>query len=426
MGLGLGGYIFAVFLKPIVNDLGWSRTAFAASGGPFLLAMSLASPMVGTLTERAGARVVFSLAITLVGVALVLLSYMQTLWQFYLIGLLLGAATTGLGDIPAGAVVSQWFQRNRGLALGLVYIGSNIGGAIVPIAATEIATVSSWRVALRVLAVVGWLIILPFALWVVRERRNGQPARLDGGAVDETRTVPVSQSASSLTLVEAMRTPSFWILAGVLFTFYFYYLGVNNHLVAFLSDAGFTDAAAARRFSAAIAVGIAGKIGMGLLADRVPIRAAIVVNFGLMTVGSFLLLAVGRAPHLLPVFLVIHGFTVAAENVMLPLIVVECFGVTHMAQIYGAIMFMLLPGGVAGPMFAGYAFDSLGSYRLAFTTFAVLNAVAVGALLLLRRHRGRVPSSLPPEGVDPPAGTSPAMRLRTGFETPPKKGGSSQ
>ena len=170
MGLGLGGYVFAVFLKPVATEMGWSRTAFAAVGGPLLLAMALASPLVGTLTERVGARAVFASAITLVAAALLGLSHMQALWQFYLLGLLLGVAITGLGDIPAGAVVSRWFGRRRGLALGLVYTGSNIGGAIVPLVATALAAGSSWREALRVLAIGGWLLIFPVALFGVRER----------------------------------------------------------------------------------------------------------------------------------------------------------------------------------------------------------------------------------------------------------------
>ena len=136
---------------------------------------------------------------------------------------------------------------------------------------------------------------------------------------------------------------------------------MNNHLVAFLSDAGFSDAAAARQYSAAIAVGIAGKIGMGLVGDRIPARRAAIATFVLMTAGSVALLAVGRVPALLPVFLVVHGFTVAAENVMLPLVVIECFGARHLARIYGALMFALLPGGLAGPTFAGWMFDRLGT-----------------------------------------------------------------
>jgi len=375
MGLGLGGYVFAVFLKPVVAEMGWSRTAFAAVGGPLLFAMALASPLVGGLTERVGARTVFATAITLVAAALVGLSHMQSLWQFYLLGLLLGVAITGLGDIPAGATVSQWFGSQRGLALGLVYIGSNIGGSIVPLVATAVAARSSWREALRVLAVSGWVLIFPFALFGVRERRAGVTAIDD--AADLT----------GMTLAEARRTPTFWLLGGVLFLFYFYYLGVNHHLVAFLSDAGFSDASAARQFSAAVAVGIAGKIGMGLVGDRLPARRAALLTFALMALGSVLLLGVGREPRLLPAFLAVHGFTVAAENVMLPLVVVECFGVRHLAQIYGALMLALLPGGLAGPTFAGWVYDRLGSYWPAFAVFAAGNLVAVAALAALRRER---------------------------------------
>lgn len=372
MGLGLGGYVFAVFLKPVAAEMGWSRTAFAAVGGPLLFAMALASPLVGRLTERLGARAVFATAITLVAAALIGLSHMQSLWQFYLLGLLLGVAITGLGDIPAGAVVSQWFGRQRGLALGLVYTGSNIGGSIVPLVATAVAAESSWRDALRVLAVGGWIVIAPFALLGIHERGGAAASGEDTGDL------------TGMTLAEARRTASFWLLGAVLFLFYFYYLGVNHHLVAFLSDAGFSDASAARQFSAAVAVGIAGKIGMGLVGDRLPARRAALLTFALMAAGSFALLAVGRVPALLPVFLSVHGFTVAAENVMLPLVVVECFGVRHLAQVYGALMLALLPGGLAGPTFAGWVYDRLGSYWPAFVVFAGGNVLAIAALAALR------------------------------------------
>lgn len=373
MGLGLGGYVFAVFLKPIVADMGWSRTAFAAAGGPLLLAMAAASPVVGALTERVGGRPVFAGGITLVALALLGLSQMTTLWEFALLGLVLGVGVTGLGDVPAGAVVSRWFPpHRRGLALGLVYTGSNLGGVLVPLVAAAVAGAWSWRTALIVLAIGGWSVILPVALLGVRDGHETIAANVPG---------PVT---TGLTLAEARRTPSFWLLAVVLFAFYFYYIGVNQHLVAFLSDAGFSDAQAARRFSAAVAVGIAGKIVMGLLADRLDAHRAAGVTFGLLTAGSFLLLVVERTPSALPVFLAVHGFTTAAENVLLPLLVASCFGVRHLAQIYGALMMVLLPGGVAGPTVAGWVHDVTGSYRTAFATFAVLNLLALLALARLR------------------------------------------
>lgn len=376
MGLGLGGYVFAVFLKPIVTELGWSRTAFAGSGGPFLLAMALASPLAGAATERFGARAVFSIAVTLVAAALVGLSYMDALWQFYALGLVLGAAATGLGDIPVGAVVSRAVREGRGLALGLVYVGSNIGGAIVPLVAAAVTDASSWRVALRVLAVGGWLLIFPFA-------RFGVPRTLPP-APDEP-----ADGGEGATLGEAMRTPAFWQLACALFVFYFYYLGVNNHLVAFLSDQGFSNAEAARRFGWAVGIGIAGKLLVGRLADVTSVRWTTLGTFGLVTVASLLLLGVGRRPALLPVFLTVHGAAVAAENVVLPLTVAACFGTAHLARIYGALMTVLLPGGVLGPMFAGWTFDTGRGYGTAFAVFAACNVVALGLLARATAVRSR-------------------------------------
>jgi MFS family permease len=377
MGLGLGGYVFSVFLKPIVADMGWTRTAFAAAGGPFLLAISLASPLVGAATERFGARAVFSTAITVVAAALVGFSYMHEMWHFYVLGLVLGTAVTGLGDIPVGAVVARHIAARRGLALGLVYVGSNIGGALVPIVAVAVADASSWRVALRVLAVGGWLLILPFAALAIPAERA------------PCESVPDATVLPGLTLREALRTPAFWTLAFVLFAFYFYYVSINRHLVAFLSDQGFSNAEAARRFSWAIAVGIAGKLLMGRFADAVPIRAATVTTFALVTLGSVLLLGVGGIPGALPVFLTVHGFAVAAENVVLPLVITECFGTAHVARIYGALLTVLLPGGVLGPTFAAWMFDTGRGYWAAFAIFAALNAVALVLLAVMRPPASR-------------------------------------
>jgi sugar phosphate permease len=299
---------------------------------------------------------------------------------------LFGIALTGLGDIPVGAVASHWFAKSRGLVLGIVYVGSNIGGALVPIAATAIAARASWRVALIGLAVAAVAVILPFALFVVREPRAHERPQ-------ETRSTPAApdsaaatSEAPSLDLAAALRTRTFWILATALFAFYFYYLGVINHLIAFLSDSGFSDPAAARRFGGAVAVGIVGKLGIGALADRIPKKVALLANFALVLIASLLLLFVDR-PGVLVAFLVVHGFAVAAENVLLPLIVVEAFGVAHMAQIYGALMFALLPGGVLGPIFAARLYDTHGSYEIAFATFAVLNAISLGLLCFVRAER---------------------------------------
>lgn len=375
MGLGCS-YVFSPVLKGIVAELGWTRAGFSAGSGPLLLAMSLAFPLVGSLADRLGPRWVLSGSTLLLGCAFLLMSGMHSRWEFYLINALLGVALAGLGDIVVGAVAARWVAESRGLALGFVYIGSNVGGAIVPLAAAAIMAAESWRLALGSVGAGAVLLVLPFAALVVRDPPPGyRPAAAHASAGE----------ARDLDLDEALRTRSFWLLALVLFTFYFYYVGVLNHLVPFLSDIGYPDAQAAARLSFAVAVGIAAKLAIGRLADRMSRKTATLLNFALLTGASWLLLAV-ETPGVLPVFLVAQGFATAAENVLLPLMVAECFGVRHLARIYGVLMLTLLAG-AAGPIFAGASFDRLGSYRFAFGTFAVLNLVALGALALVRDER---------------------------------------
>jgi cyanate permease len=324
---------------------------------------------------------------------------MQSLAEFYATSALLGVGMTGVGDVVIGAAAARWITRGRGLALGFVFVGSNAGGAAVPVFAEAMAARGSWREALAWLGAAALVGLLPWAVFGLREPGSGEVLGAPGGGeavgADAGRAVP---AAPALDLRDALRTRSFWILAGVLFVFYFYYLGVTQHLVAFVSDLGYSDARAAASLSFTVALGILAKLGMGLLADRVRARSALWLNFAVLAAGSLLLLGAG-APRLLAAFLVAHGVAVAAENVVLPLVVAECFGVRHLARIYGALMLTLFPGGVLGPLFAGAVFDRAGSYAPAFATFAALNVLAFGALLALRAEAAR----------GAPAGPAPAL-----------------
>lgn len=397
MGLGFG-YVFGATLKHVVADMAWSRAAFAGGSACLLLAMGLSAPVLGSLSERIGARRVASGALLVLALALALASRMQTLAEFYAVSALLGVGMTGVGDVVIGAAAARWVSRGRGVALGFVFVGSNVGGAAVPVFAEAMAARGSWRDALLWLAGAALVVLLP---WAALGLREPGPREL---AVPETEA-----TAPSLTLREALRTRSFWILAGVLFAFYSYYLGVTQHLVAFVSDLGYSDARAAASLSFTVALGIGAKLGMGLLADRVRARRALLVNFAVLGLGSCLLLGAG-APSLLAGFLVAHGVAVAAENVVVPLVVAECFGVRHLARLYGALMLTLFPGGVLGPLFAGAVFDRTGSYVPAFATFAILNALALAALFALRPEAagmgvaspGRL-GALRAEGADGPA-----------------------
>jgi len=187
---------------------------------------------------------------------------------------------------------------------------------------------------------------------------------------------------------EAMRTRSFWILAFSLFTFFFYFLGILEHLVLFLTDNGMDRAEAFGYFRTALALGIISKVVLGALADRVPHERAVQLDYALLATSSIFLTLLPDPTWLWP-FVVAYGFATAARDVVYPLIITHCFGLAHMAEIYGLLMLGLLVGGTTGPVFAAALHDHFGDYDLAFRTFAVMNVLAAVALLFVRDERAR-------------------------------------
>ncbi len=386
--LGLGfGYVYSTLLKAITEDLGLSRAAFASARVPLLFAMAAVSPVLGWLIVRVGARPVLGAASLLILPTFLWLSRAELLWHFYVGNVLLGLLTTGLGDITVGTVVSQWLTRARGLALGLVYTGSNIGAIVFVQLATFLAVSRSWREAFLAVGVVGSAVVAPFALFVVRDRRAGEGPE-GPVAAPASDAPPEPDDAADLSAREALRTRSFWILFVALFSFFLYFLAILEHFVAALSDQGLSHEAAAGWYSLAIGMGLVSKVAMGLLADRVTPRFAFLADFGLLTLSSLLLLAL-PAPGLLPAFVVLFGFAYAARDVVYPLIIADCFGVRFLPTIYGLLMTVLAPAGSLGSILAGWSFDRLGSYAPAFRGFAALNLVVFASLFLLRREKGR-------------------------------------
>ncbi len=382
MGLGYG-YVFGPLAKDLLGEFGWTRAQYSGMRIPQLAVMAAASPLVGVLTVRFGAQPILIASTALLGIAFAGVAGITSLWQLYALIMLQGLVVTGLGDISVGQVVARWATRSRGLALGIVYTGSNLGGALLTRLAAWLADHESWRAAFAILGLGGVAAMLPCAIWLVRDR----PPRTETGPPASAGDRPDS-GETDLDLRAALRTRSFWILTGTLFTFFFYFVGMLEHLVLFLTDEGMPRDEATAYFSNAILLGMVSKVGFGWIADRIPHRAAMLLDYGLLALSSLLLLALPERAFLIP-FILTYGIATAARDVVTPLMIVECFGVRHLAAIYGAIMLALFPGGGIGPLFAATVHDRTGGYDAAFAVFAGMNLVAFGSLFLLRREGAR-------------------------------------
>lgn len=380
--LGLGCVYLASPLSPaMLAEFGWSRAELMAAGSPRTIVIALASPLVGVLTARFGARPVIAVSIALIGVVFAGYSAIEELWQLFALSIAIGLVVAGVGDIAVGTVVSKWIVRGRGLALGICYAGSNLGGLIVSLAAAWILGFATWRDAYLWVGIGAVVFLLPLVLVCVRE----PPPEAAHDATAEKVSADLTD-AHGIDVAAALRTRDFWVLGVALFFFYFYYVGVTGHLVLYLTDLGHPIAEASVSFGITVFLGVGAKLGIGLFADRWPAKSALLLNFAVVLAASLLLLGVPAVGYL-PLFIVAHGFATAAQNVVYPMIVAQRFGTLHMARIYGVLMLALLPGGILGPIFAGWMFDRAGSYMLAFQVFAALNAIGFLGLCTLRTRR---------------------------------------
>ena len=392
MGLTYAG---APLVRPLIDELGWSRGALMAASSPSTWMTALASPVAGYLTQRYGARPVVAVGTILAAIIGWGNSQMSQLWHVFALSILTGCMIASVGDVAVGAVVAKWVNAGRGVALGFVYAGSNFGGSLASAAATLLVVPLGWRHAYLVVGIAFTALLLPTVLATVREPPRGfTPASL------ASESAAASDGASDgIPLRAALRTPSFWLLGFSLFLFYVYFIGVNRHLPLYLTDLGYSTTEAGWVATALTATGIIAKLGIGLVADSWPARTALLANFAIVIGASLLLIGIRDDASLLTPFVLAHGIATMAQNVVYPVIVAWCFGTRYLAAIYGVLMLALLPG-TLGPAALGFMYDWLGNYDLAFRILAGLNLVTFAMLAALRplssltRPADRVPDAI--------------------------------
>ncbi len=378
VGLGFA-YVLAAVASPMIAELGLTRAEYGQGNGPQLALQALAAPLAGWLCVRAGARPVLLVSIAIQVAAICGMARVAGFGEYLFWMGVLGLGLAGTGDVTVGAVAARWVERGRGLALGIVYSGANLGGAAFAWIASTLEGHFDWRAMLWLAAGLGALGMFPFALFAVRDPRLGE---VSGEAPSPS---PAARPASpDVPLGAALRTRSFWLIAAALFAMFFCFVGLQRHFVLMLERAGLPGPQAVALYSAAIAIGLFTKALSGALADRMsPVRAAAATQLvtGLAALSAF---AVEGNAGLAWLFVLCFGLGTAARDVVFPLVLTHAFGVRSLAPIYGVQMLLLLPAGVLGPTFAGAVFDRSGSYGSALLVFAALMLLSALGLLFAR------------------------------------------
>jgi MFS transporter, OFA family, oxalate/formate antiporter len=364
---------FGVFLPVFAETFGWSRGAISTALSVNLLLGGVAGFVIGALADRRGPRVTLVSTVLLAGVAFSLASTVTALWQLYLLVGVLGGVGMSSFYLLSTTTVTRWFGERRGLALALVLVGFNLAYITAgPLAAWLIARVG-WRAAYALLAGISGLVTMLAALTV----------RLPGaGEAEPARALPVGASAGpNVTLADALVDPRqwylnvSWLLLGALT------LMISVHIVSFAHDQGISLAQASLALTAYGIGAVGGRIGSGIVSDRIGTFTTIRLSYVLQMVALAALLWLSSLEALLLSLLVL-GFGFASADTMLAKAVPEVFGTRALGSILGVLNMGWRFGAALGPISAGFLYDVTGSYTIPFGAAPVVVLVSWGLFAL--------------------------------------------
>ena len=373
-------------MKPLSAEFGWERGDISLAITLTALSLSFAMPVAGRLVDRFGPKRVLYPSILLLGCLVASLYFLTgSILHLYLNFICIGLAGSGTGGVAYAKVVTNWFSRRRGLALGMTMAGVGLGNAIVAPYAQFLIELTGWRLAYVGLAATMVAITLPLVWLLLKETPGEMGLSSDGDDQPARQTGNENQQVYGLAAADARKTHTFRIM---LVAFVGIGLGVNGlgiHLVPMLTDWGMAAATAALVFSVSGLCTIIGRVGAGYLADRF-FAPYVAIAFSACAVCSILLLlmgVVGPAAFLIGVML---GLGSGGNPNIIAYLISRYFGTRSYGELYGTIYGIHIIGSGISPLVLGLGYDMMGSYTGVLLAYAGLVIAAACTLLFLRGY----------------------------------------
>ena len=385
---GLGLYLVALERK-----FAWSRTVLSA---PFALARiqgAVIGPVEGWLIDRIGSRRMILLGYATMGVGFILFSQIHSIWQYILAYIVISVGGGMGGWLAVIALVNNWFIRHRSFALATAMSGVHFGGFLVFLLAIGLEShgfrTTSLGIGLFLLATT-----VPVSR-IIRNRPEDMGLMPDGDPppasdVLSEESGPVEDAGADatpepdFTAREAMRTPVFWVLAMIHMTSTISIVTLAVHLVPKLNDMGFSLTGASVVISTYTAIALVTQFVAGYVGDRLP-KPPLILFFLLIQAASLLVLALAESKSMAFVFAGLYGLGIGGRVPLLTAIRGDYFGRKAFATIMGLSMLPNNFGMMVAPLFAGYMFDTTGTYLVPFMAFAAMNFVGALGMLFVRK-----------------------------------------
>lgn len=389
-GLVFQGISFGVALYCFTFYVAHWSTEFSVGRGEIMVvffilqaSMGLLAPVAGRAMDRLSIRVLVITGAVCLALALFLAARAQALWQLMLLyGTLIVGGTLLAGPLAAQTLTARWFNRRRGLALGISTVGTSIGGFILPPVVTALQASMGWREANDILALLVLVAVVPLAWLVIRNAPSVTEAAVEAGEGVPSTSAARTAEQRLWQLGEVFREPTFWFMVTAFSLFALVNGGLQQNLAPFGQDQGFDAREVAWVMSVMALLMAVWKVVIGALTDRIEVRWIFVFSLGVL-LGAMSWMATSLSYAEFAVICGLLGVASAAHLPLLAAIVSRHFGVASFGLVMGLIgPFTTLSA--AGPWIAGEIRDVSGSYDLALMVFAGLLLPALASILALR------------------------------------------
>ena len=371
---------FTAYFPLLQSQFGWSRSVLSGAFALSRAESGLLGPLQGWLIDKFGPRVMVRGGMLLFGLGFIMFSRLDSVLDYYVAFLLMALGSSVGGFLTVATTVVNWFERRRGVAMGIAMSGFGIGGLLVPAIAWSL-TELGWRQTAFISGVV--IIVLGIPIGQLFRQRPEQYGYLPDGATPDSageseapdRNTRAADQVDGFTAGEAMRTPAFWLLSLGHSLALLTVGAVSLHLVPHIMESvGLSITAASGAVAVMTVFNIVGQIGGGFLGDRFSKRMLAALAMLVHSV-AMLTLAFASTVPMVYAFAVMHGTAWGVRGPMMTTIRADYFGRAAFATIMGFSSLVVMIGMTTGPLFAGFMADVFDGYRVPFVVIAALTGI---------------------------------------------------
>jgi len=370
----------------------WGRGEIMLAFSLYLMVQGAFAPFIGRIIYLFDVRKVIAIGGLVAGVGFALLIWVNSLWYFYLCYIIIGIGMTAMGHVPASTIVSNWFEKYRGTAIGIMSTGIGAGGFVLaPLVGGYLIPTFGWQYSYLALGVITVAVIVPLALFVIREKPADLGLYPDNRQVSEEATAAevLPSSTSGLTLRMALATSGFWLMSISYMAGGFSSVGITQNQAPYLEDIGYPVAIAATALGGIGLGSLIGKFVFGWLCDRMPAKYVNTIALSLQAAGIIVLLGIepGTPVAVVWLYVALTGLGAGGWLPTMSMLVSTNFGLAAYGVIFGVVNVAQSAGVALGPLVAGLMYDGMGTYHWAFILLLALYAVSIPTILAVRRPK---------------------------------------